>query len=166
VTGIDAAPTMIAAARGKAAAAGVEAEFCVGRAEALPFGAGSFDLAVAVTVLCFVPDANRTFAEAGRVTVPGGRFVIGELGRFSTWAVRRRIRAWLGNALWRQARFRTAGELQRCARRAGLDPVAVRGAVFYPKLAVAAHAMRGLDPWLGRHTTVGAAFIALAAVRR
>jgi ubiquinone/menaquinone biosynthesis C-methylase UbiE len=163
VTGIDAAPPMIAAARRKAVDAGVEVEFCIGRAEALPFDAGSFDLVVAVTVLCFIPDATTTFSEASRVTALGGRFVIGELGRFSSWAIGRRIRGWLGNELWGQARFRTARELQHHARQVGLEPVALRGAVFYPRWRCFARTMRSVDAWLGRHTTAGAAFIALAA---
>jgi len=166
VTGIDASPAMIAAARQRALDAGVPVNFCVGRAEELPFGASSFDLAAAVTVLCFIPDATRTFTEASRVIHHGGRLVIGELGRYSTWAMQRRLRAWLGNELWRRARFRSSGELRRVALAAGFDPIAVRGAVYYPRSGIAARAMRKVDRALGRLTTVGAAFVALAATRQ
>ena len=163
VVGLDADPAMLRAAASRAAAAGVGVDFAVGRAEALPFPDGRFDVVVAVTVLCFVPDAEATFREIARVLRPGGAVVIGELGRWSLWALRRRIRGWLGNRLWRAARFRTGTELRRLAAGAGLEVRAVRGAVFYPPVAALACAMAPLDPWLGRITAIGAAFVALRA---
>jgi ubiquinone/menaquinone biosynthesis C-methylase UbiE len=166
VTGVDASASMIAAARTRAERTGLAVTFCEGRADALPFPAESFDLVVAVTVLCFIEDALPTFREVSRVLAPGGRFVIGELGRYSTWAVQRRLRAWRGDPLWRRAGFRTARELRRTAQSAGLDVKAIRGAIFYPRIALAARAMRGIDPVIGRATTFGAAFIGLAAAKR
>ena len=163
VVGLDADPAMLRAAASRAAAAGVSVQFATGRAEVLPFMAGRFDLVVAVTVLCFVPDAEAAFREITRVLRPGGAVVIGELGRWSLWALRRRIRGWLGNRLWRAAHFRTGGELRRLAEGAGLQVRAVRGAVFYPPVAALACAMAPLDPWLGRITAIGAAFVALRA---
>jgi SAM-dependent methyltransferase len=165
VTGVDASAPMIAAARARAERSGLVVTFCEGRADALPFPAASFDLVVAVTVLCFIEDALPTFREVSRVLAPGGQFVIGELGRYSTWAVQRRLRAWRGDPLWRRAGFRTARELRRTAQCAGFDVNAVRGGVFYPRIALAARAMRGIDPIIGRATTFGAAFIALAAAK-
>ena len=163
VVGLDADPAMLRAAASRAAAAGVSVQFATGRAEALPFMAGQFDLVVAGTVLCFVPDAEAAFREIARVLRPGGAVVIGELGRWSLWALRRRIRGWLGNRLWRAAHFRTRGELRRLAAGAGLEVRTLRGAVFYPPVAALACAMAPLDPWLGRITSVGAAFVALRA---
>ncbi|MDA8248578.1 MAG: class I SAM-dependent methyltransferase [Rhodospirillales bacterium] len=163
MVGLDADPTMLRAAASRAAAAGVSVQFATGRAEALPFMAGQFDLVVAGTVLCFVPDAEAAFREIARVLRPGGAVVIGELGRWSLWALRRRIRGWLGNRLWREAHFRTGGELRRLAAGAGLEVRALRGAVFYPPVAALAWAMAPLDPWLGRITGIGAAFLVLRA---
>jgi ubiquinone/menaquinone biosynthesis C-methylase UbiE len=165
VTGVDVSPSMIGAARARAEQNGVQARFCEARADALPFAAEAFDLVIAVTVLCFIGNALPTFREAGRVLAPGGRLVIGELGRHSTWSAHRRLRAWLGDPLWRKARFRTARELRHAAESAGLEVQALRGAVFYPRVALAARAMRRLDPVIGRVTTFGAAFIALAATK-
>jgi ubiquinone biosynthesis O-methyltransferase len=165
VVGIDASPAMIRAASKRAAEAGVTVEFLIGRAESLPFRDASFDIVTAVTVLCFIADPSHTFDEVSRVIKAGGRFVIGELGRFSTWAVQRRIRAWLGSPLWRRGRFRTPWELRRLASTSGLTPIQVRGAVYYPRSSLAARWLSRWDPLLGRITTFGAAFLALNATK-
>jgi ubiquinone/menaquinone biosynthesis C-methylase UbiE len=80
VTAVDRSPAMIGAARRRAQDAGVRVDFCVARAEALPFGPNHFDLIVAVTILCVVAEPKDAFAETRRVLRNGGRLVIGELG--------------------------------------------------------------------------------------
>jgi hypothetical protein len=70
------------------------------------------------------------------------RLVIGELGKWSTWAVRRRIKGWLGSPLWRHGRFRTARELKRLAEVGGLTPGQVHGAIYYPHWGLTAHIRR------------------------
>ena len=52
------------------------ASFAVGRAEALPFAAHSFDLLTAAGSLNYVSDLDAFFAEAARVLTPGGRLVV------------------------------------------------------------------------------------------
>lgn len=163
VAAVDVSPAMLDAARRRAADAGSHLDLRVAAADDLPFPDASFDVVVAVTVLCFVADTRPVYREIARVLKPGGRLVIGELGRWSTWAAERRVRAWLGSSMWKRGRFRTATELQSLARGAGLVPGRVTGATFYPRAAWAARAMRRLDPPLGRLTTFGAAFLALAA---
>lgn len=110
---------------------------------------------LAVTILCFVPDAAPVFAEIARVLRPGGRLVIGELGKWSCWAAVRRIRARRGAGVWASARFRTKGELQRLAEGAGLAVETVRGAVFYPRWAPGARLCAPCDPLLGRDDDMG-----------
>ncbi|MEZ5558190.1 MAG: class I SAM-dependent methyltransferase [Pseudomonadales bacterium] len=162
VVALDASAAMLDAARAR----GVhEMLLCQGCAERLPFARDSFDVVVASTILCFVQAAEQTFAEIGRVLRPGGRVVIGELGRWSTWALARRVRGWLGSPLWRHGRFRTPRELRRLAAAGGLETRTVRGAVFYPRVAFAARLLQRLDPWLGRRITAGAAFLVLVAVK-
>jgi ubiquinone/menaquinone biosynthesis C-methylase UbiE len=163
-TGIDPDPAMLAAARLRATKAGVRATFLEGRVERLPFPEASFDVVAAITVLCFVPDAAAALREMARVLRPGGCLVLGELGRWSLWAAVRRVRGWLGSATWAAARFRSAGELRALARQAGLSVTAVRGAVYYPPIGLFARALAPIDTWLGRVTTVGAAFLALSAI--
>ena len=82
----------------------------------MPFKEAAFDLVLAVTTLCFVRDAKRVVMKMTRVLKPGGRLVIGELGRSSFWAAHRRIRGWLGDQTWRVAMFRPALELRSGCR--------------------------------------------------
>lgn len=164
-TGIDPDPAMLAAARSRAAMAGQRAIFLEGHVERLPFPDASFDVVTAITVLCFVADAAGAVRELARTVRPGGRVVIGELGRLSLWAAIRRLRGWLGSATWKAAHFHTAAELRALAEQAGLSVAVVRGAVYYPPAGALARALAPVDPWLGRLATFGAAFIALAADR-
>ncbi|WP_296706371.1 class I SAM-dependent methyltransferase [Rhodoblastus sp.] len=163
-TGVDPDPAMLAAARSRAAKAGVDAAFLVGRVERLPFPDASFDVVFSVIVLCFTPEAASAVHELARVLRPGGRLVLGELGRWSLWAALRRVRGWLGAETWKAARFRSASELGSLAEQAGLSVIAIRGAVYYPPVSAFARALAPIDARLGRLTTFGAAFIALGAV--
>jgi hypothetical protein len=43
---------------------------------------------------------------------------------------------------------------------AGLNPVAGTAAVFYPRRLYRCRALRAADDFLGRHTSLGAAFVA------
>ena len=165
VTAVDIEPDMLDAARARAAARGVEVFFKRGRAEALPFGEASFDVVLAVTVLCFVPEADAALREMTRVLAPGGRLILGELGRFSIWAAERRVRGWLGARTWSRARFWSTAQLRTLARCAGLHIVQTRGAVFFPPSGLAARVLGPLDPLLTRLHAPGAAFVALAATK-
>ncbi len=163
-TGVDSDPAMLAAARTRADKDGITAAFLEGRIERLPFPDAAFDVVASITVLCFVPDASAAVREMARLLRPGGRLVLGELGRWSLWAVIRRVRGWLGSATWKAAHFRIASELRALATQAGLSVAAIRGAAYYPPVGLFARALAPLDSWLGRLTTVSAAFIALSAV--
>lgn len=165
VTAADPSWPMIAAAQARTQSAGCNVALVQARGEQLPFADGSFDLVIAKTVLCFVGDGQPFVSEMARVLRPGGRFVIGELNKWSSWAAQRRLRAWFGSKLWQRGRFRTPGELRRLAETAGLSVETVQGAVYYPRIRAAARAMAPHDATLARWTTVGAAFLALAAVK-
>lgn len=110
-------------------AAGPEVERLRADALMLPFADRAFDVVVAVTVLCFAHDAGAIVRELARVTKPGGRVVLGELGRWSCWALARRIRGWLSGGTWAGARFRSAAELRRVLAEQGLRIERVHGAV-------------------------------------
>lgn len=72
VTGLDRNPVMLAKARRRAEAEGVEAVWIEGDVQELPFPDASFDLVLAESVTVFAPMA-RTIREYWRVLVPGGR---------------------------------------------------------------------------------------------
>lgn len=163
VVGIDASSQMIAAATARASREHADVAFQLATAAALPFPAQQFDLVVAVTILCFVADAAPVFNEIARVLRSGGRLVICELGKRSTWAAERRVRAWLGSRLWQRGHFRTARRLQRLCHRAGLMPGPVRGAIYYPHWTRAARLLAPYDAAFSRLGTFGAAFLALTA---
>ncbi len=145
VVGVDADPAMVEAAWRAAADAGIEATFVAGELERLPFPDASFDVVIAITVLCFVPEPASAIRELVRVLRPGGRLVLGELGRWSSWAAVRWLRGLLGSATWRAAHFRTAGELRAMLEAAGLTVETVRGAIYYPPIGLTARA-----PWRPR----------------
>jgi ubiquinone biosynthesis O-methyltransferase len=165
VTGLDADPAMIATARRLTEIEATQLQLIEGQVERLPINDAAFDLVLAVTVLCFVRDAEQAVGEMARVLKPGGRLVIGELGRWSLWAAYRRIRGWLGHPTWRAARFRTAFELSELVSTAGLEVAGIRGAAYYPPCSAVARLLAPFDLWLGRQTTLGSAFIAVSAMK-
>jgi ubiquinone/menaquinone biosynthesis C-methylase UbiE len=163
VTGLDHDPEMLAAARAKVPTA----QLVEGDASALPFAEGEFDLAVAVTLFCFLDAEQRRRAARAllRVVRPSGRVVVGELARYSLWAAQRRLKGWRGSAAWRQAHFTTAGELRRLFREAGATAITTRHGLYLPPWDVAAlvgraEAIERLTRPLG---LLGAAFVVARA---
>ena len=75
ITGIDASPTMLAAARRKLDST---ADLRLGNAASMPFADGSFDLVTAVYSLHEMPSATRTAVvqEITRVVKPAGQILI------------------------------------------------------------------------------------------
>jgi SAM-dependent methyltransferase len=73
VTGIDYVPALLARARQRAHAEGLEASFQEADAEDLPFPDGAFDVVLSTCGAMFAPDQERAAAELARVCRPGGR---------------------------------------------------------------------------------------------
>jgi SAM-dependent methyltransferase len=165
VTACDPDPRMIARARARSSDRNAGVGLLVARSQALPFADSSFDVVMCVAVLTFVSDADIAIQEMARVLRPGGRLVIGDLGRWSLWAARRRIRGWLGADLWRTARFRTAADIVELIVKAGLVVGSVQGAIFFPPWTTLARVMARFDPSFGKLTTLGAAFVAVQAMK-
>ncbi len=82
VVGIDPSERMLAIAREKSQKAGLESsiELELGSAEHLPYADQTFDGCVIAFGIRNVPDRARGLAEMCRVTRPGGRVVVLELG--------------------------------------------------------------------------------------
>jgi len=165
VTGLDASAGMLAAARRRADAAHVALELVEGDAEQLSLPDDSFDIVLSVATLCFSANPDRPVREMARVLRPGGQLILGELGRWNTWVAVRRVKGWLGSSVWRAARFRTRRELSVIVHQAGLEAVAVTGAIFYPPVGIAARAFAPVDAWIGKRTAMGAAFLVLTATK-
>lgn len=167
VTGLDSSLPMLVAAwqRERRILGGAEISWCHGRVEALPFQDGSFDLVLAITLLCLVPAPSQVVGELARVLRPGGTLLLGELGRRSAWALVRRLRAWLGSGYWKQAHFWTVGELQTLLGHVQLDVKSTRGAVYYPPWAICAKLACHYDRSLSIMGGWGAAFIVTKAVK-
>jgi SAM-dependent methyltransferase len=73
VTSTDYVPHLLEKASHRARAEGVDIDFQVADAEALPFGDGIFDVALSTFGVMFAPDHPRAAAELLRVVRPGGR---------------------------------------------------------------------------------------------
>src|SRR5512143_2010963 len=73
VTATDYVPALLARARARAAADGVEAEFREADAENLPFADASFDVVLSTFGVMFAPDQERAASQLARVARPGGR---------------------------------------------------------------------------------------------
>ena len=166
VVGCDIDARMVARASAGAAQPTASVDYLLADARRLPFADGSFELAAMITVLAFVPEPSAAMCEIARVLAPGGRLILGDLGKWNLWAASRRVRGWLGMApMWRPASFRSASELRTLAHEAGLHVEEVCGAIYYPRAAPIARLLAPLDPSLGKLTTVGAAFLALRATK-
>lgn len=72
VTGVDIATNLLAQARERAAAEGLNATFDEGDAEQLPYDAGSFDVVVSMFGAMFAPRPALVASELARVLRPGG----------------------------------------------------------------------------------------------
>lgn len=86
VSDVDLSDRMLDAARTRARDAGVDVHFVRAAARRLPFDDDTFDVVLAVTVLCFVEASAQAVAEMARVLARGGTLVLADLNRFSTWA--------------------------------------------------------------------------------
>lgn len=165
VTAIDLDPEMVAATRQAGAREKTHLHVVQADARKLPFAGAVFERVIASALLCLVESPEATVNELARVLTPGGRLVLGDLGRWNAWATIRRLRGWLGHPIWRRATFHTIGDLRELVAGAGLQIVDERGAIYYPPFRCAARRLATIDSWLGRTTMVGAAFIAISATK-
>lgn len=76
VTGVDIATNLLATARIRAKAEGVQIKFDEGDAEALPYAEGAFDEVVTMFGAMFAPQPKLVAAELARVCHPNGRLTM------------------------------------------------------------------------------------------
>ena len=145
VSGCDPDNRMIDRVRAQVVRSGANINLAAARSQALPYADHCFDVVTCITVLTFIEDVEVAIQEMARVLRPGGRLVIGDLGKWSCWTLRRRIRGWFGATLWRAAHFRTADELALIVRSVGLTVGAINGAIFFPPWTPLARVMAPFD---------------------
>lgn len=95
-----------------------------GRAESLPFRDGSCSSALMVTVICFLDDPARAFAEIRRILAPEGSFVLGFLEREGVVA-RRYLNEKDKHRFLSRARFYSTDEVRDLLGRTGFSPAEV-----------------------------------------
>lgn len=76
VTGLDYVPELLARARERSRAEGLDVTLVQGDAEAMPFEDASFDRVLSVVGVMFTPDQARAAAELERVCRPGGTIAL------------------------------------------------------------------------------------------
>ena len=76
VTSTDYVPALLEKGRARAAAEGLDIAFQVADVENLPFGNGSFDVAISTFGVMFAPDHGRSAGELLRVVRDGGRIAL------------------------------------------------------------------------------------------
>ena len=74
--GVDLTPAAVELCRKRFAFMGLEGDFRVGNAEALPFDDNTFDCVTSMGVLHHTPDTPRSVHEVFRVLKPGGRVIL------------------------------------------------------------------------------------------
>ncbi len=136
VTGLDAAPAALAAARAHAEAQGLAIDYREGMPEDLPEGT-MFDAVVALEVVEHVTDRDTFLASLARVLKPGGRLFMSTLNRtprsylFAKLGAEYVLRLLpVGTHDWRS--FVTPAELGTAMRGAGLRVADSAGMVFSP----------------------------------
>ena len=168
VIGVDSSMEMLAIAREKFRQAGLNGCFICGSAESMPIRSEQFDLAVAVTSLCFVRHPEQAVQEARRILNPGGRLTLGELNRFSLWAFLRRVKGLFKDTIYNRAHFWSRRELERLLQHEGLSPSAVRVLLYFPpiNLKTFLKRYRFFETVMRRLLPGAGAFIAVKATRR
>jgi ubiquinone/menaquinone biosynthesis C-methylase UbiE len=135
VTGLDADGAILRRARQKTAEAGLEIRFDEAMSTSLPYPDASFDLVLSTLFFHHLPDEAKhdTAVELVRVLRPGGRVVVGDLGRphdpLMRLAVRGTVQLLDGVAT---TALNVRGELPGVLASAGLDAVTVRERIRTP----------------------------------
>jgi 2-polyprenyl-6-hydroxyphenyl methylase/3-demethylubiquinone-9 3-methyltransferase len=137
VTGLDPAPSAIAAARAHAEATGAELTYRAGTVEELAAEGAKFDVVLAMEVVEHVEDVARFVACAASLVAPGGVLCFSTLNRtpqsFALAIVGAEyLLRWLPKGTHHWEQFVTPLELTGALRRAGFVVTTRRGLVFDP----------------------------------
>jgi SAM-dependent methyltransferase len=158
--GVEPAGEMLERARERL---GGGAQLVQGRAEALPFRDGAFDLVTLITSLEFVADAGAALAEAARVC--RRRLVVAVLNAVSLSSAVRRIKRNVKATLFRAVRFYEPRELRSALRPYAAGPIYLASTLhFFPFHRTGLErALASLDRRLTRRGWLLGAFLVAAA---
>lgn len=134
VISIDSSFEMAAFAKRKADKEGLKSNFVVGRAEAMPFKGNIFDGVLSITTLCFVSNAGMAVDGIKRVVRPEGSVVLGELNKWSYWAVLRKIKALFKESSYRGAKFFSFKSLKRLLKKRGFKDLKWSACLYFPPI--------------------------------
>jgi ubiquinone/menaquinone biosynthesis C-methylase UbiE len=132
VAALDSSDRMLQIARSKAARKELAIDWRSGAAEDLPFASDSLDLVTAVLMLEFTRSPQEVVHEMLRVVKPGGRLVIGALGKYNLWAAARRLKSFLAPSIWSAATFFSRRQLTRFLVSAGAHSIEWKSAIYFP----------------------------------
>ena len=132
--GIDLSFDMALFAKTKAETQGLKTHFVVGRIEAMPFKKDVFDGVLGVTALCFISNAETAIVEINRVMKKGGLVILGELNRFSYWALLRRMKGLFKKSSYRGARFLSLKRLQGLLQESGFRDLKWSSCLYFPPI--------------------------------
>ncbi len=111
-TGYDLSPIMLGVARKL-----WTGELVRGDSALLPFTDNSFDLAMFVTCLEFMPRPREVLREAVRIARKG--IIMGLMNRYGVSTIRRTVQVWFGkNPFYRHAHFYSLGEVRSILKKA------------------------------------------------
>jgi ubiquinone/menaquinone biosynthesis C-methylase UbiE len=88
MVGVDGDPALLARARRRADAEGLEATFLEGEADDLPFPDGAFEVVLSACGAMVAPEPERTAGELLRVCRPGGRIGMVDVAEDDTLVLR------------------------------------------------------------------------------
>jgi ubiquinone/menaquinone biosynthesis C-methylase UbiE len=121
--GVDPSLKMLSLSRGRGILS------AAGTGEDLPFIDNCFDLALMVTTVCFLDNADSAFREAQRVLEPAGVFIIGMVDKNSPLG-RSYLERSRKSVFYREAEFYSVDDIVAQMKRAGFSDFQFRQTLF------------------------------------
>ena len=137
VTGVDASPATIGAAKAHAAQSSLDIRYDCSTAESLAENGESFDIVLAMEIIEHVPDPAAFVRVCAALLNPGGLMICSTLNRtLKSFALAivgaEYVLRWLPRGTHDWQRFITPAELDVMMVDAGLEPLDCKGLVFNP----------------------------------
>jgi len=120
---------MLAIAKKRAAADGLEIEFIAMDAHRLDFADESFDCVFSMAVFEFLQDPEKALEEMFRVTKPSGTIIMGTINRESDWGRLYTSPAFMENTVFKYAKLATPEDIEKLKPK---HMVAMKECLFIP----------------------------------